>query len=280
MVDPEGYPKLKRSMIKRWDRETTQVNVVFAQGKTGTSTLAAGLKRAGLHPVFQIHTLDARILAKVEDEYVRRRSDKYPRHVWEAQWLNGHLPSARQPWVIVTSVREPIARIVSRFFQKKSRFGELREGPTADALVAELSTQFERQARRLGGIGWDWFDAELKGVLGQSVYDTPFDPAVGYGTITTAHARAVLLRGESLDKAPEALGELFGIGQIETLRSENVGTAKDYGALYGEVLDRFRPPADYVARVYETRQARHFYSADELDGFRRHWTRPISASSA
>jgi hypothetical protein len=279
MVEPEDYPRLKRSMVKRWNRETSQVNVVFAQGKTGTSTLAAGLKRAGLHPVFQIHTLNARVLGEVEAEYVRRRSDKYPRHVWEAQWLNEHLPGPRHPWVIVTSVREPIARIVSRFFQQKSRFGDLRERPTADALIAELSTQFDRQARRLGGIGWDWFDAELKGVLGQSVYDTPFDPAVGFGTIETTHARLLLLRGESLDKAPEALGSLFGIDPIATLSAENVGTAKDYGPLYREVLDRFRPPAEYVARVYETKQARHFYSPEELEAFRRHWTRPISVPS-
>jgi hypothetical protein len=276
MVEPEGYPELKRSFIEGWERETTEVNVVFAQGKTGTSTIAAGLKRAGVHPVFQIHTLQARILAEVEAEYVRRRSDNYPRHVWEAQWLNEHLPSAQLPWRIVTSVREPIARIVSRFFQQKSRFGDLREPPSVDALVADLSSQFQRQTRRLGGIGWDWFEAELKGVLGESVYDTPFDPAAGYGTIETAHARALLLRGESLDKAPKPLGELFGIGPITTFSAENVGQAKDYGALYGAVLDRFRPPADYVARVYETRQARHFYSPDELEGFRRHWTRPIS----
>ena len=60
---------------------------------------------------------------------------------------------------------------------------------------------------------------------------------------------------------------------------ENVGTAKDYGPLYREVLDRFRPPAEYVARVYETKQARHFYSPEELEAFRRHWTRPISVPS-
>jgi len=276
VVEVHTYADLKRSFFRQWDAETTQVNVVYAQGKTGTSTIAAGLKRAGLNPVFQIHTLRSRILASVEEEYVRRQSDNYPRHVWEAQWLGDHLPSAQHPWVLVTSVRDPVARIVSRFFQQKSRFGGFHDDETVEAMIAELTAAFRRDQRRFGDVGWDWFDFDLKEVLGRSVYDTPFDPGLGYGTITGEHVRALLLRGESLDKAPEAL--LAHFGRRIDLTSENVGSAKDYGPLYRAVLDRFRPPADYVAKVYDTRQARHFYSDEELEELRRHWTRPIGCA--
>lgn len=278
MVDVHIYADLKRSFIRQWDADTHQVNVVFAQGKTGTSTIAAGLKRAGLQPVFQIHTLRRRILANVEADYVRRQSDNYPRHVWEAQWLGDHLPSADHPWVLVTSVRDPVARIISKFFQQKARFGAFQEGPRAEALITELTETFRQEHKRLGTLGWDWFDFDLKDVLGQSVYDTPFDPAVGYGTIHGDHVRALLLRGESLAKAPAALAAHFG--RPVKLSSENVGSSKDYAPLYRAVLDGFRPPADYVAQVYETQQARHFYSEAERDAFRRHWTRPLSPPAA
>ena len=73
MVEAQAYADLKESFLRQWDADTGQVNVVFAQGKTGTSTIAAGLKRAGLHPVFQIHTLRRRMLDHVEAEYERRR---------------------------------------------------------------------------------------------------------------------------------------------------------------------------------------------------------------
>lgn len=276
MADAADYPELKRSFFERWDQETTQVNVVFAQGKTGTSTIAAGLKRAGFNPVFQIHTLHKDVLDRVEAEYVNRPNDSFPRHVWEALWLREHPPSAEHPWRLVTSVRDPVARIVSRLFQQKSRFGGFRDAPTADSLIADLNTAFRRDWSLLRAGRWDWFEFDLGGVLGQSVYDSPFDPAAGCGTITTDHAHALLLRGESLDRAPVALHAHFGRG-VELI-SENVGTDKDYGALYRAVLERFRPPAEYVTQVYETKLARHFYSPDELEAFRRHWTRPVTHS--
>jgi hypothetical protein len=277
VAEVHAYVDLKESFLRQWDADTGQVNVVFAQGKTGTSTIAAGLKRAGLHPVFQIHTLRKRMLAHVESEYMRRPNDSYPRHVWEAQWLGEHLPSEQHPWLLVTSVRDPIARIVSRFFQQKSRFGELEPQPTAASLIAELAQAFQQEQRRFGSVGWDWFEFDLRPILGQSVYDTPFDPARGYGTVAGEHIRALLLRGESLDKAPEALEQHFG--RKVDLASENVGTDKDYGPLYRAVLDGFRPPPDYVEKVYDTRQARHFYADEELEGFRRHWTRPIAPTA-
>jgi Putative capsular polysaccharide synthesis protein len=273
VVEPEEYPALKRSFFEQWDGAPSRLNVVFAQGKTGTSSIAAGLKRARVGPVFQIHTLRPKILAKVEDEYTRRPNDSYPRHIWEAQWLREHLPSVERPWRLVTSVRDPIARIASRVFQRRSRFEGFDDAITSDGLVDELTVAFERDRKRLGAVGWDWFDFELTPVLGMSVYDFPFDPVAGVATIETEHVHALLLRGESLDKAPAALSAQFGC-PIE-LTSENVGSQKDYGTLYREVLDRFRPPPDYVAQVYDTRLARHFYSEAERDEFRRHWTRPV-----
>ena len=276
--DDDAYTASKQSFFDTLDWQTRQLHVVFAQGKTGTSTIAAGLKRAGLHPVFQIHTLEPRIHTKVEADYARHVADPYPRHVWEAQWLRMHLPGPEHPWMLVTSVRDPIARLVSRFFQQKSRFGTALDESEADALAAELSAEFQRANERLGGTGWDWFEAELKGVLGMSVYDVPFDPEAGFGTVTTDYVRALILRSESLDEAPAALTEMFGSGRAVELKvglkPENVSTDKGYAELYQAVLERFRPPPSYVERVYETRLARHFYSAEELDGFREHWTRP------
>jgi hypothetical protein len=87
----------------------------------------------------------------------------------------------------------------------------------------------------------------------------------------------VVVRSESLERAPEGLAWLFGDRHLE-LRSENVAADKGYSSLYRSVLDRFRPPPDYVARVYETPFARHFYSGDERDAFRRFWTRAPGAT--
>lgn len=61
MADLHTYADLRRTFFRQWDAETTPVNVVFAQGKAGTGTIAKGLKRAGLNPVVQIHTLQSHL---------------------------------------------------------------------------------------------------------------------------------------------------------------------------------------------------------------------------
>ena len=174
------YADLKCSFFDLWEARTTEISVVFAQGKTGTSSIAAGLKRAGLDPVFQVHTLLPRALARVEADYLQRTTRGHPRHVWEGQWLRQHPPTSGRPWKIVTAVRDPIARIVSRHFQQASRFGALEESTRVDAVVAELAEVCQKEVRRLATANADWFEMELRPVLGESVYDTPFDPEVGF----------------------------------------------------------------------------------------------------
>lgn len=278
MVEATDYAELKAGFFSRWDGATGQRNVVFAQGKTGTSTIAAGLKRAGLEPVFQIHTLAKAGLDRVEAQYSSRPNDSYPRHVWEAQWLRQHPPSESHPWLVVTSTRDPVARLVSVVFQQQSRWNKLSDGWTVQDLLGAVEAAFARDLKRLDTTGWDWFELQLTPLLGCSVYEFPFDRAVGVGLVETPHARLLMTRAESLDQASEGLTQLFG--QPIVLKSENVGTTKDYGGLYEAVLDQFRPRREYLDKVYATRQVEHFYSADEIEASWSHWTRPLDHGSS
>jgi hypothetical protein len=246
--------------------------VVLSPGKTGTSTIAAGLKRAGLRPVFQIHTLTEAALDKTEAKYRSRPNRSYPRHVWEAQWLRQHPPSESHPWLVATSARDPVARLVSVVFQQKSRWEALSNGPTVDELLGALDAAFDHDLKRLDRVGWDWFDRQLRPLLGFSPYERPFDRTAGHVLVEAPHARFLLTRAESLHQAPQGLFELFG--RRMRLAPENVAATKDYGGLYQAVLDRFRPPRAYVDKVYATRQVEYFYAPGEIDAFWSHWTRP------
>jgi len=263
----DDYQTAKRAYLGALERNTTCVNVVLASGKTGTTSIAHSLKRAGLAPVFHIHNLGTGSSAAREREYRERAPEARPHHIWEAQWLAVHPPTVTRRWKIVTSVRDPIAQTVSTWFQQGSRFGRTADSPAA--VVEELSTQWAR-------IGPDWFDFQFGRLLGLDVYQHPFDPAHGYGAIETASMDVLLLRQESLDRAQAALREFFELPGL-TFRSENVSGEKEYGPLYRDVLDRVRLPEALVDKVYSSRLARHFYSAEEIDRFRRHWTRASSA---
>lgn len=166
-----------------------------------------------------------------------------------------------------------MARLVSVVFQQRSRWETLSNGSTVQDMLGVLEAAFEQDLKRLDRPGWDWFERELRPLLGCSVYEFPFDRAAGIGRAEAPHARLLMTRAESLDQASEGLSELFG--QPILLQAKNVASTKEYGGMYQAVLHQFRPPLEYLDKVYATRQVEHFYSPDDIEAFRSHWTRPV-----
>jgi len=262
-ADDDDYEAAKREYLEALERDVRRVNVVYAAGKTGTTALATALKRAGLAPVFQIHNLGVRASEAREREYRAGAPGVRPVHIWEALWLASHPPTVERRWKIVTSVRDPVARLVAQWFQEDARFGS---GPVpAGEVVDELVARSKRLDK-------DWFDFQFGTLLGINVYEHPFDPATGYGLIETPAADVLLVRQESLERAASPLGKFFELSGSVDLRRENVGADKDYASLYRDVLAQVRLPGEMVDSVYSTRFARHFYSDTELEAFRRRWT--------
>ncbi len=247
-------------------REEGPPTVVYAMGKSGTTAVARALRRAGVPNVSQVHNLRTMILEGVEREYVAGDPSARPHHIWDAQALLFRPASPERPWTVISTVRDPIAIAVAAFFQAAERRGHL--GP--DATVASLADAF--------GGAWDgpldWFDVQMRKVLGIDVYAHPFDPAVGHATITTDSVRLLLVRQEDL-RAPEtavAIGAHVGRPGTIELRTANVGAEKSYAALYRAFLREMRPPPDAIERVCASRVVQHFYSPAEIDALRARWS--------
>ena len=85
------------------------------------------------------------------------------------------------------------------------------------------------------------------------------------------HIRALVMRRESLDRAPRALARLIGRDEPVPLPRTNVAEDKDYAELYRGFLDAIRVAPEVLDRAYSSRFARHFYSEEERAGFRRRW---------
>jgi hypothetical protein len=51
----------------------------------------------------------------------------------------------------------------------------------------------------------------------------------------------------------------------------NVGAQKPYAALYRGFLERYRPDEATLDVIYGSAFMQHFYSPDEIDGFREKW---------
>lgn len=257
-TETPSWPHSRNSDLEACGR----VEVVLAPGKTGSTAIKMALRRAGLHPVLQAHAL-------YRD---RARDDARDPEERAGAWLLAHPPSAQRSWRVVTSVRDPIARAISRHFQdlRQSETGTLS---TADCLTG-LSQHFIATLRRPRVLGWKWYDTQLTRATGIDVFASSFDHGLGHAEHTGQHVRLFIVRQENLASSASALGEFFGIDLADGLSRENDHRDTEVGQMYEEVLGAFRPPSEYVDRAYRSRTWRHFYSAEEIQQMRAHWTRP------
>lgn len=236
--------------------------VVFSMAKTGSSAVTAGLRAAGLDHVHHVHDLDPVFLAREEAEY---RWSGRPWRIWDAQQLLRRPPTVAAPWRVVSIVREPIAQVVSAFFQPAARRGYLHEGATVESLLERFGDRLDRLPLR-------WFETHVQPALGIDVYAEDFDLRRRYQILSTSTARLLLLRCEDLDVAPSALAELLGLADPVPIPHVNVGAEKDYAVTYASFLAAIRPSGAQLDEAYGSRLVRHFYGPDEIDRFRTAWS--------
>jgi hypothetical protein len=259
--------------------------VVFTMGKTGSTAIARAVQDATGGRVFQVFRLEGTRLAEAEQRYrasvehapVRDGSAvPFPGalHLWESEYLLGRPPTAAAPWKVITTVREPVAQAVSAFFHGTGRRGLLAGDPSvADLEETLLAEDWLRAPVR-------WFDREFAPVLGVDVFEHPFDPALGHGTIEIPAARVLLLRQENLAAAPDALAAFLGRAAPVPVPARNEAATKEYAGRYRDFLAAVRLSPSVLDEVYGSRYARHFYADSELERFRRRWTSgPAEAAS-
>ncbi len=179
-------------------------------------------------------------------------------------------------WRVVTLVRDPIARNVSAFFRhlpvNHPHLGvDFRADP---ANVETLLDLFLDPGEPEHQFALDWFDREVRDVLGVDVFAEPFARERGHQTYETTAGPMLLIRLEDLTAVgPTALGAFLGVEDLPVPtrnRTENL----NYASTYARFLERLRVPERYLDRMYESRLVRHFYSDEEIGAFRSRWSPP------
>ena len=261
--------------------------VVFQSGKVGSMSVLASLrlryKNMGLStPVYHSHRLE-----KIDEqiEFVRtarNAPDNTIRKLIESKQIRGEIDSDPQrPWNVLTLVRDPVAQRVSALFQLIHEYipdwrNKLETGTLAlSDLQAMLLEKEEFEVQRLDL----WFDEQMKPVWGVDLYDLPFDCRQGYQVYRPSlRLNLMIVRLEDLDRvAARAFQEFLGLRNFSVTHT-NTSEEKPYHELY----ERFKSlpmPVELVDGAYATRYARHFYTQDELDRFRRRWISGAPAQS-
>ncbi|MEZ5540430.1 MAG: putative capsular polysaccharide synthesis family protein [Pseudomonadota bacterium] len=270
--------------------------LIYQMGKVGSSSIRNSLFRRqhpGLRPVlmsheyFPIRTRDPertpvepqyRQALLREIEHDRRVFQQFPlrkRLGWRfrercyAEQIYRTWVRSRYPLRVITLVREPVANNVSMFFQIIDQYlgTDLAHADCSiDALIDVFIAQYTH-SRPL-----TWLDAEVKTHFGIDVFEHPFPVEQGYTVINRDRISLLVLRVELDDRVKaQAIGDFLGLDNFELVRS-NVASQKSYAAQYAQFRDRVRLPAALLEQMYESRYARHFYSAAERAAFRARWS--------
>jgi hypothetical protein len=254
--------------------------LLYQFGRVGSHTIQDSLeswqKNERIH---HVHFLSEQGQREFESHYVNNPYfvGRGQRYAVRNQFLLKTICKARgmEPWRIVTGVRDPIERNVSMFFTMiRAHFPETRcyermRGSDYEGLVQELMKLFLEKFNHDTPL--TWFDDELKEVFGVDVYAEPFDMQKGYQIYANGNTRVLLIRTENLSKcAVEAFELFFGAGGFKLAPAPHSWRNQP---AYERFLEELILPDSYIDRMYGSKFARHFYTEEQLAGFRKKWTK-------
>ncbi len=276
------------------DPISTNPVIVYTVGKVGSTSVAATLEEVlDGRDVAHVHWLTAEQL-QADEAYYKGRARSYwgrremsrfmPRYVWLGQQLGDAVRSAPPGtvWDVVTLVRDPVTRNISSFFQNLELMfdfwpaQEMAARPV-DEVAARLVEMFlesnvtGNSALELCGDPLTWFDLELKPVFGIDVFAKPFPLTQGYEIYDGPNSRVLLLRLEDLDRvAGVALRKFLG-ASASNVAQRNEASDKVYADVYRRFKQLLKLPGEYLDQIYASRYCQHFYTPEELAGFRARW---------
>jgi hypothetical protein len=255
----------RRSQVQRdMDRATsgrcTPV-VIYQMGKVASSTMEATLDKVPGFQVLRTHGLR---------RYIDTPGEPAERIPLESWMIYHRIIKPGLPVRVVSLVREPIARNISAYFQNLTQIWGM---PDAHEKLssAEIARGFLEKYNHQKPL--NWFDDEIKFVLGIDVFQHPFDRDRGAQTVSAPPRELLVLNAEMPDTAKAAeLARFLGVDSV-ALVQKNVGEAKDYSAVYKEFVRTVTLPHDYVDTMLDSRYTRHFFPESRIEQWRRKWKR-------
>jgi hypothetical protein len=240
--------------------------IVYQMAKAGSSAVVAGLERARL-PAFHVHRMDAGHLRRMREE---RRAlgwsvPPVAPHERLGLRLRRDLLERGGRAVIVTLVRDPIARNVSSYFEHLDFIWQRQnahESVSMGRLIEGFRTRFPHHEPLT------WFDDEMLPVTGIDVFQQTF-PESGHLILRNGNEQMELLimKSESPNAMKAAVLSKVACRRV-SLSVANSTSAKSKGPVFQEFLSKLQLAPDYIDEMLESRYARHFYSDSERQAFR------------
>jgi len=249
--------------------------VVYQMGKVGSKSVEESLRAHNLPvPICHSHLLND--LDRVEKHIRLSRANpgqtlvevNHGRHLRKTLLGTSYIQCQ-----VISLVRDPVARNISAFFENISEFipdcyGKVAAGELEmEAIVSTFLDRYDHDTPLR------WFDFQMKPVFGIDVFASEFPKERGYAVYHGPNATLLLIKLEQLDRcASAAVWDFLGIEQF-LLRTANAAEGKDYKRIYRSFIDTITLPPEYLDRMYDSKLVQHFYTGDEIRGFRERWDR-------
>jgi hypothetical protein len=276
---------LERGLIHR------PLLLIYQMGKVGSQTIEATLRNAlPGHLIYRPHYLSSQHVAlvssRLEFQILSDRAKDSVRQQIElanllrhAVWVRCRLRTLLGIRVakinIIAGVRDPVALMLSSIFQNHATyFARMEEIDTTacENLLLGRAQHRERQEHcaQMQRTIQEWFDAELKQIIGLDVYETTFPQETGYCIYENQVARVLVYRFENLESLQRMIEEFLGL-KVPAILNENLSSIKEYARQYKDVRRELKLPDTFLQDQYNTKLTTHFYSKEERKQFAARW---------
>jgi hypothetical protein len=256
-----------KEFLRAWPRPI----LIYQMGKVGSTSVYQSLRAAGLCPL-HVHRVNEKS-RRDGFEFYSRHGVAPPIHLYVSRLLCPYLRYTSHRLKVVSLVRDPVERFVSRLYQKSDYLPHSVDYPDAVTDDAERTRQNIRQ--QLGNpdameYTFSWFDREIKAVLDIDVMAEPFDKDRGFGFYEGSRADVLVLKLEHLsDLLPTVVSDF--VGRELRVTEANVRRQAKRGEDYARVKSELSLPPMTLDRIYSHEWVRHFYTEDEIEIFQSRW---------
>ncbi|MCA3951100.1 putative capsular polysaccharide synthesis family protein [Vibrio vulnificus] len=271
---------LNRQFEKNKELKSDNFVLVYQMGKVGSSSIEHTLSDYNI-PSYHIHTFDDH----EEFQMYHNRQDvkkffDFKNRTMYRVILNHRkrLLQNRNHLKIVTLVRDPIATVLSRFFQDLHI--QFIEGKKNDSIHRDMERTYQHlefcfdHYINLNYFA-NWFDNELNKNFGIDVIKSDINNNEPFYLFKNKKTEVILIKCEHLNKLDSDIAKFLNVDGF-ILKNSNEAKNKWYSNIYSHFKDTY--DFSKLFYMYDLPLYRHLYSEEERAQFKNKWLKTPGTS--
>lgn len=241
--------------------ESRKIIFIYQMGKVGSTSYARCLEQFPGLDVHHTHRLNPGENQEMLESFLDKGLLKLALRERRWQAIYDFLQNHRGCVYFISAIRDPIARNMSAFFQNL----HLSDSKNAAPLIEQFFTCYPHR------VPLDWFETQFHQTFGINVLEKPFSKELGWSSFQEKGYHCLIMTAESSETQKiQALNE-FLVTDLKEIPRENSGDSKDYAHIYKKFKNDINVPVNYMETMLNSPVISHFYTQDQISGFRRRW---------